>query len=114
MTRDAWHVTDCGDALTVSRRMPPRFDLCAETRLPQLRRRALAHEVRKDMWRTLRSLRGFAPVVEVTKVEGGLRLRAGGAVAGPVQQDAHDRLSALLICPDRRARWIRHARLHSC
>jgi hypothetical protein len=102
---------DGPDHLTLSRCLSPRFDLSAEVDLPPLRRHALAHEIRKDVWRVLRRLRGFAPVVQVTPDGHGLRVRAGGAVAGAVPASAHVALCDVLNDPDCRARWIRHARL---
>ena len=108
MARDRWHVIEEADgALTLARRMPVRFDLAAETVLPaRVGRRRLAHLVRQDMWRALRHLRGFAPVVRVARVTGGLHVRAGGAVAGRLARaDAEARLAALLADPARRARW---------
>lgn len=107
-----WHVLDDGTALTLARRLPPRFDLSEERQFPPLRRRALAHEIRKDLWRALRSLRGFTPVVRVVRDDHGLVVRAGGACDGALPASAQVRLAAVLDCPARRARWVRHARLH--
>ncbi len=106
-----WHVIDDGTALTLARRLPPRFDLSEERPFPPVRRHALAHEIRKDVWRALRDLRGFTPVVHVTRAGDGLTVRAGGACDGAVPAVAGARLAAVLDCPMRRARWIRHARL---
>lgn len=106
-----WHVLDDGTTLTLARRVPPRFDLSAARRFPPLRRRALAHEIRKDVWRALRDLRGFTPVVEVSRLTDGLFVRAGGACAAALPAIAAVRLAAVLDCPARRARWVRHARL---
>ena len=108
-----WHVLDDGRALTLARRLPPRFDLSGERQFPPLRRRALAHAIRKDVWRALRDLRGFTPVVQVTATGEGLRVRAGGACDGPVPAVAIERLAAVLDCRHRRAHWIRHARVRS-
>lgn len=114
MKKNTWHIVHEASAMTLSRHLPVRFDLYAETTLPPLRRTALAHEVRKDVWRLLKDLRGFAPAVEVSKTEDGLRVRAGGAVYGPVPAVARARLSDLLNSPSHRARWCRHARVASC
>ncbi|MFB9149746.1 hypothetical protein [Roseovarius ramblicola] len=107
MARDRWHVIEEEGALVLARRLPARFDLAAETVLTgQVGRRRLAHLVRQDMWRALRHLRGFAPVVRVARIPGGLHLRAGGAVAGRfARADAEARIAALLADPGRRARW---------
>jgi len=108
MARDRWHVIEEADgALTLARRLPVRFDLAAETVLNGgVGRRRLAHLVRQDMWRALRHLRGFAPVVRVGHVPGGLHVRAGGAAAGRfARADAEARIAALLADPGHRARW---------
>jgi hypothetical protein len=58
------------------------------------------------MWRALRHLRGFAPVVRVWHVPGGLQVRAGGAVAGRfAREEAEARIAALFDDPARVARW---------
>ena len=108
MGRDRWHVIEDGEALTLARRLPARFDLAAETVLPdRVGRRRLAHRVRQDLWRALRDLRGLAPVVRVTRVPSGLHLRAGGAVVGRFPRVwAEARLAALLADPRHRAHWM--------
>ncbi|MCA8880170.1 MAG: hypothetical protein KDA73_09475 [Rhodobacteraceae bacterium] len=111
MSRTGWHIAESAEALVLARHLPARFDVAAEARFPRLRRRALAHEVRKDVWRSLSRLRGFSPVVEVRVAGEGLDLRAGGRIAGPVPQGTEARLHALLTDPAHRARWIAHAGL---
>jgi len=108
MGRDRWHVIEEGEALTLARRLPVRFDLAAETVLSgQAGRRRVAHRVRQDLWRSLRDLRGLAPVVRVARVPGGLHLRAGGAVRGRFPRGwAEARIEALLADPAHRARWM--------
>lgn len=109
MTVPRWHILTSGDTLTLARHLPPRFDVVAETRLPAMGRRRLAHQVRQDMWRALRRLRGFSPVVEVSRDGDGLRLRAGGRVAGGCPPATSDRIAAVLADPGNRARWARFA-----
>lgn len=107
-----WHITRDDDRLTLSRHPAPRFDLSAEASLPLLRRLPLAQMVRQDMWRRLRGLRGFSPVVEVTRTPDGLRLRAGGTVAGRFPKPhAEAQIASLLHDPAYRARWQNCARL---
>jgi len=107
MARDSWHLIREEDgAVTLARRLPARFDLAVEGHLPEASRARVAHRVRQDMWRALRHLRGFAPVVRVWREEGGLRLRAGGTVAGRfARTDAEARIAALFQDPARVARW---------
>jgi hypothetical protein len=109
-----WHVLDDGRSLTLARRLPPRFDLSEERQFPPLRRRALAHAIRQDVWRALQDLRGFTPVVAVLRHGDGLSVRAGGACDGALPAVARARLAAVMDCQVRRARWIRHARVRPC
>ena len=112
MARNGWHILRQPGAVTLARRLPARFDLSAETAFPATDPAVLAHEVRKDLWRALRGLRGFSPVVRVAEREcGGLTLRAGGAVSGqmPPLRATEARIAALLADPARRSRWRAHA-----
>ncbi|KIC29298.1 hypothetical protein [Leisingera sp. ANG-M6] len=110
MTRTPWHITRTDGALTLSRRVPARFDVAAETVLPAADPLRLAHQIRQDMWRKLQSLRGFSPVVKITVAGQGLRVRAGGQVAGRVPANTAAQITEVLENPARRARWVRHAR----
>lgn len=100
-----------GDVLTLARRMPARFDVSATTRLPDARRGRVAHQVRQDLWRALRDVRGFSPVVRVVREATGLRVEAGGRVEGAAVPTALEaRIAEMLSCKARRARWVRCAR----
>ncbi len=90
-----------------------RFDVSAETRLPSAPPAPIAHQIRQDMWRALRRLRGFAPVVAVTPVADSLHVIAGGAVAGAIPPGTAARIAAVLEHPANRARWLAHARRRS-
>ncbi len=107
MARDRWHLIREEDgAVTLARRLPARFDLAFEWHLPEASRARVAHQVRQDMWRALRDLRGFAPVVRIWRVGDGLRVRAGGAVLGRFARAAAEaRIAALFEDPARVARW---------
>lgn len=110
MTRSNWHTLRDGDTVTVARHVPVRFDVVAETHLPVARAGRVAHQVRQDMWRALRNLRGFSPVVSVTRNANDMRVQAGGRVAGrhnPAQVQAQ--IADLLNNPANRARWVAHA-----
>ena len=111
MSRTGWHMTRTDAALVLSRRLPARLDVAAEAAFPPLRRGRLAHLIRQDLWRMLRDLRGFSPVVRIVRAEGGLHVTAGGAVAGAVPGDAAQRIAAMLADTGLRARWQRDARL---
>ncbi|SDJ16189.1 hypothetical protein [Salipiger marinus] len=110
-TSRGWHITRAEGTLTLSRRLPARFDLGVGTILPQVARpERLAHQVRQDLWRALRDLRGFAPCVRITPQDGQLHLLAGGEVAGAVPRaQAEARIAAVLEDGARRARWLRWA-----
>lgn len=100
-----------GETLTVARRLPARFDVSAETILPIGNRARLAHQIRQDMWRRLQKLRGFAPVVQVTKQPcGAVHVKAGGALDGhPAPAQCNAEIATLLEAPELRARWVRFA-----
>jgi len=116
--RGGWHLVRDGAVVTLSRHLPARFDLSASTVL-HLRggavgRARLAHQVRQDVWRCLRDLRGFRPVVRVERVSDSLHLTAGGALTAGVpgvalRAKAQGLLNDLLSDPGRQARWLRHA-----
>ena len=113
--RNSWCLMREGDVLTLSRRVPVRFDIMASADIPaggrKLSRARLAHQLRQDVWRCLRDLRGFWPAVRVEHGNDMLRVTVGGALEGaraPVTQ-AEARLADLLASPAHRARWLRHA-----
>ncbi|MCO0634367.1 hypothetical protein M8745_00150 [Lutimaribacter sp. EGI FJ00014] len=108
--QDRWYVDRAGTGLTLSRHRPARFDLGVEAVLPSMDPLRLAHQVRQDMWRALRDLRGFAPAVRVARKGDALHVLAGGAVDGPVPRAwAEAAIRAVLDDPANRARWQRHA-----
>ena len=110
MTRARWHILREGDALTVARRVPVRFDLAVETVLPRADKLRVAHQVRQDMWRALRGLRGFAPAVRVEERGEMLAVTAGGQVDGPMpRHKAQETISELLECRSKRDRWLQWA-----
>ncbi|WP_220747918.1 MULTISPECIES: hypothetical protein [Jannaschia] len=104
-----WHERRDGATFVLTRRLPLRWDVWAQTVLPDLGRRRLAHAIRQDLWRALRSLRGFAPAVEVTRDGRLCRVRAGGSVAGRIPGGVSERIAAFLEDPGRRRAWQRSA-----
>ncbi|MBK5935163.1 hypothetical protein C8N32_10163 [Rhodovulum imhoffii] len=106
-----WHILREEGALTMARRLPVRFDLAVETTFPQAGKRRLAAQIRQDMWRALKGMRGFSPAVRVEDCKSGLRVVAGGQVSAPFPRAlAEARVSALLADPVQRLRWLRCAR----
>ena len=112
MRGDHWHKVEEAGALVVARRWPLRWDLGVVRVLPAMGSRArLARQVRQDMWRALRDLRGFQPAVRVARKPEGMEVIAGGQVDGPLPRaHAEAAIAAVLDCPERQARWARWAR----
>jgi hypothetical protein len=111
VSRGEWHVQRDGAVLTLARRLPARFDVWAETRIPARGRLRLATQVRQDLWRALQGQRGFSPVIEIRQADGGLDVRAGGRIDGG-RFDAprvRQAIAAVLDDPDNRRRWLRCA-----
>ncbi len=110
MTRNRWHILRDGNVLTLARRVPVRFDLRACTHLPEGSRLRVAQQIRQDLWRALRTLRGFAPVVRVERVADGLNVTAGGQVSGMFSRAVVEaQVAEILNDPANRARWSRWA-----
>lgn len=106
MSRARWHILEEGGRYTLARQWPPRFDVSAEVAFPKARAGRLAQQVRQDLWRAFKHLRGFSPVVEVNATETGLLVRAGGRAMAPVPPQTQARIQALLDSPAHRARWL--------
>lgn len=104
-----WHILRAEGQVTVARHLPPRFDMSASTVLADGDGLRLASQVRQDLWRALQGLRGFSPVVEVTRKDDGMHVKAGGRTITPACSAMADRISAVLENPANRARWVRCA-----
>ena len=111
-----WHILRDEARITLTRRLPPRFDVESRTTLPPMRAVPLAHIIRQDVWRALRNVRGFSPVVEITPSPEGLLVRAGGRIEGNFRKEtsrfAHITpiLLAILDNSRNRRRWGNCAR----
>ena len=71
----------------------------------------IAHQVRQDIWRTCRGVRGFLPMVEVSTSGDETVIRAGGSLmtrSGYVPT-LEMKVARVLDCADNIARWQRHA-----
>lgn len=110
---DRWRMTRDGHTTRLARLGSENLEFGVETRFPPLRAGVLAHEIRKDLWRSLRGLRGFSPVIEVVEDDLGMTVTAGGQVVGKSwpRQKTLTEIDALLSNPVKRARWIAHARI---
>lgn len=106
MTQKNWHIERQGTRTTVARQLPARFDVSACAEFPLVSPTRLARQIRQDMWRTLQSVRGFSPVVQVEQSETGLSVTAGGRALHPVPANLAEKIDALLHDASRRARWI--------
>ena len=112
MAKSRWHILWDGQGVTLARRLPVRFDICVEITLPKASKLYLAQQIRQDLWRRLKNLRGFAPVVRVVDCEHGLLVRAGGQVQGAIpRQRVEDDIRALLSDGRLQFRWLNQARL---
>lgn len=100
-----WHILREGDAVTLCRHQPPRFDFVVRSVLPHGRPERLAHQIRQDLWRALRTLRGFSPVVRLERCAEGWAVWAGGRAARPVSPKAVSRAQEVLENRDNRIRW---------
>lgn len=106
-----WHITKEAGIFTLSRHLPARFDVAAQTHLPPARPERLAHQIRQDLWRALSNLRGFSPVVRLEPIETGWAVTAGGRAMGRIGPHVADVIGALLSDPTKRTRWVKHARI---
>ncbi len=110
MTRDRWHIIREDNDLTVTRALPVRFDVSAETLMPDGSRLRLAQQVRQDLWRRLQGVRGFSPVVRVAREKTGCRITAGGRIAGQYPKaQIEAEITELLVSPKHRNRWSAQA-----
>jgi hypothetical protein len=108
MSRNTWHIQRDGARLTLSRRLPARFDVMASAEFPTMGRGRRARQIRQDLWRLLKGLRGFSPVIQIDATETGLQVSAGGSMLAstPVPKGTEARIQALLESPDHRQRWL--------
>ena len=105
-----WHILRDGEALTLARHVPPRFDFAIRTSLGPGDAARLAHQIRQDLWRALQRVRGFSPVVQLTPRTGGGDVVAGGRTLGPSAARQIEVARNVLEHPQNKARWHRHAR----
>ncbi|MEL6236131.1 MAG: hypothetical protein AAFR46_17180 [Pseudomonadota bacterium] len=117
VSRARWARQERGDVTRIAARAARGWDLAVRMALPDrlegpdARFRArLAHQIRKDLWRDLRRLRGFAPIVEIAQGAGGLQVTAGGSLlAGPAPAGTTARIADLLADRHRQQRWLAFA-----
>lgn len=107
MMPDRFHIQRDGATLTLTRRRPARMDFHASTRFPLMSRERLAQVIRQDLWRALRNLRGFSPVIRITRHTDHLSVQAGGQVSGAIPDTARQIAQAVLDDPAHRQRWAR-------
>lgn len=104
--RGGWTACREGQTYTLARRWPARFDLSAQARFPMVGRARLAQQIRQDLWRSLKHLRGFSPVVQISVTGPDLEVTAGGQMDCSAPAGTEERISDLLHDPVRRARWL--------
>jgi len=71
----------------------------------------IAHQVRQDVWRALRTVRGFVPRVTVSERIDGVTVAAGGALlTGSADRPSIEgALRRVLENTANRRRWVHHA-----
>lgn len=118
--RDAWSETEAAEAVTLARAgagasaplVAARDGWAAPAaRDPARFRAAVAHQVRQDLWRALRTVRGFAPEVTVAGAPGGLEVTAGGRLlSGDAARGRVAATAARLLADGAlRRRWTAYA-----
>lgn len=114
MTR--WTLIDDGSvAVLAPTGVVPGWDLIAEAALPvhaasAPMRRRIAHQVRQDVWRALKRLRGFVPVVRVADTGHTAVVRAGGLVlTGQATMRDKQRVEDVISNTNNQRRWLAHA-----
>ncbi len=106
---NTWIIEATDETVLVTRRKPVRWDVEARAEFPACHPLRLAHQIRQDMWRRLRKLKGFCPAVEITLGEPFV-VRAGGRVQRHVPPRTSAKIAALLNDQRHRARWLAYAR----
>lgn len=104
-----WHILRDGARVTLARQVPVRFDFAVTAALGPGDPVKLAQQIRQDLWRALKHLRGFSPAVELTPADQGWAVRAGGRVMGPVSARDRAKAQAVLHSRANQARWARFA-----
>lgn len=104
---DRFHIQRDGATLTLTRRHPARLDFHAATTFPLMSRQRLAQLIRQDLWRALKNVRGFSPVVQITRHSDHLDIRAGGQVSGARAPNLPQIAQQVLDDPANRTRWAR-------
>ena len=111
-----WALTQSPDATLLHRDgFPPGWTVETQVRVPialsQSQRARLAHQVRQDIWRANRQVRGFLPVIEVSTNADETVIRAGGSLmtrSGHVPTIAAA-IARVLDDERNQARWLAHA-----
>ncbi|MEM9427938.1 MAG: hypothetical protein AAGA32_00370 [Pseudomonadota bacterium] len=105
-----WQVERAGPRLRLSRPGRARLDIAVSREMPAPGSRArLAHQIRQDLWRALRDVRGFSPVIVVERRDRMARVTAGGWLLRPAPPGTAARIARLLDDPGLRRRWLAQA-----
>ena len=115
MTR--WSLVHTGDSTLLHRAgYAPVWAFAVTLSMPIVlttsQRSRMAHQIRQDIWRACRHVRGFLPLVQVSTNGDETVIRAGGSLA--TRSGHADALAAkvarVLDCGNNISRWQRHAR----
>lgn len=110
-----WVIQRNGACLTLGRAGRFGMDVMATRTLDAgpVGRGRLAHQIRQDLWRNLRHITGFSPVVKVMRNGPTLTITAGGEVSRKPfpKQQIETQIADLLGDPAHIRRWLTHARV---
>ena len=113
MTRP-WRCTETeAGLLHVRAGIPDRWDIAVRRVWAvggPVSRRRYARQVRQDIWRAARAVRGFVPRVLVARTSRTIEITGGGTCLGARPPVLAQRIATLLDNPANRARWDAFAR----
>lgn len=108
--KGGWVEQRSAEGYVLAREWPPRLDVSAMSTFPDLSASRLARQIRQDLWRALKNMRGFSPIVQIHFTLQGMTVTAGGRVCGRAPRGIASQIQALLDNPANRERWITWAR----
>ncbi len=108
-------IEDGTETVLVPQGIAPAWDVAVDRAWPgpvtARARRRIARQVRQDVWRAARGVRGFVPVIRVAG-EDMLEIRAGGRLlaGGNAPERLTGAITAIVDDTKNRRRWMGHAR----
>ena len=109
MNLRGWHIVREAGALTLHRPGRGRMDVSVSRRFPAGDLLRYALQIRQDLWRALQALRGYSPIVRVTREKDEVVVFAGGQFDYPAPRQIEQRIASVLDNSRNRQRWITQA-----